>query len=125
MRQTSILLVEDHSKVAAFAKTVLEGLGHVVHAFPDGESALAALATLDPAPEVLITDLVMPGMDGRSLASHVLARFAGLRVLFVSGYAHDVIAQRGITTEGAELLAKPYSGEQLASRLRDLLRETK
>jgi len=55
----------------------------------------------------------------------VLARFAGLRVLFVSGYAHDVIAQRGITTEGAELLAKPYSGEQLASRLRDLLRETK
>lgn len=120
-RKSSILLVEDHSKVAAFAKTVLEGLGHTVHAFPDGESALRALASLKPAPEVLISDLVMPGIDGRTLATHAVKSLPGLRVLFVSGYAHDVIAERGIVDEAIEFLPKPYSAEQLAARLRDLL----
>jgi PAS domain S-box-containing protein len=120
-RQASILLVEDHSKVAAFAKTVLEGLGHVVHAFPDAESALCSLPTLQPTPDVLITDLIMPGLDGRTLAAHAVARLPGLRVLFVSGYAHDVMAARGVLADGVELLAKPYSAEQLAARLRQLL----
>jgi two-component system cell cycle sensor histidine kinase/response regulator CckA len=122
-RHASILLVEDHSKVAAFAKTVLEGLGHLVHAFPDAESALRALPALDPTPDVLITDLIMPGLDGRALAAHAVASLPGLRVLFVSGYAHDVMAARGILAEGVELLAKPYSAEQLAARMRQLLLE--
>lgn len=120
-RKASILLVEDHSKVAAFAKTVLEGLGHVVHAFPDGESALRALSSLRPQPEVLISDLVMPGIDGRTLAAHATQSLPALRVLFVSGYAHDVMAERGIVDQGIEFLPKPYSAEQLATRLRDLL----
>jgi len=120
-RKASILLVEDHSKVAAFAKTVLEGLGHAVHAFPDGESALRALASLRPPPEVLISDLVMPGIDGRTLAAHAVQSLPGLRVLFVSGYAHDVMAERGIIDQAIEFLPKPYSAEQLAARLRELL----
>lgn len=120
-RKASILLVEDHSKVAAFAKAVLERLGHVVHAFPDGESALRAIGSLRPAPDLLISDLVMPGIDGRTLAAQVLQSLPGLRVLFVSGYAHDVIAARGMVDEGFEFLPKPYSAEQLATRLRDLL----
>ncbi|MES1188637.1 MAG: ATP-binding protein [Myxococcales bacterium] len=121
MRHAAILLVEDHSKVAAFAKAVLEGLGHKVHAFPDGESALRALPLLRPPPEVLISDLVMPGVDGRTLAAQAVATVPGLRVLFVSGYAHDVIAERGIVGEGIDFLPKPYSAEQLATRLRELL----
>jgi len=121
-RKASILLVEDHSKVAAFAKTVLEGLGHVVHAFPDGASALRALASLQPTPDVLISDLIMPGVDGRTLAKQAVASVPALRVLFVSGYAHDVIAERGIVDEGIEFLPKPYSAEQLATRLGELLR---
>jgi len=120
-RRASILLVEDHSKVAAFAKTVLEGLGHTVHAFPDGESALRDLASLRPPPEVLISDLVMPGIDGRTLAAQAVKGLPGLRVLFVSGYAHDVIAERGIVDQNTEFLPKPYSAEQLAARLRELL----
>jgi len=120
-RKASILLVEDHSKVAAFAKAVLEGLGHTVHAFPDGESALRALGSLRPQPEVLISDLVMPGIDGRTLAAQAVHSLPALRVLFVSGYAHDVMAERGIVDEGFEFLPKPYSAEQLATRLRELL----
>jgi CheY-like chemotaxis protein len=122
-RPASILLVEDHSKVAAFAKAVLEGLGHVVHAFPDGESALRALPLLRPPPEVLISDLVMPGVDGRTLASHASKTLPQLRVLFVSGYAPDVIAERGVMDPGIEFLPKPYSAEQLAARLQELLRD--
>ena len=120
-RKASILLVEDHSKVAAFARAVLERLGHIVHAFPDGESALRALASLRPPPDLLLSDLVMPGMDGRTLAEHAVQRLPGLRVLFVSGYAHDVIAERGIVDQGIEFLPKPYSAEQLATRLHELL----
>ena len=120
-RRASILLVEDHSKVAAFARAVLERLGHIVHAFPDGESALRALASLRPPPDLLLSDLVMPGMDGRTLAEHAVQRLPGLRVLFVSGYAHDVIAERGIVDQGIEFLPKPYSAEQLATRLHELL----
>ena len=99
--------------MAAFAKTVLEGLGHTVHAFPDGDSALRALASLTPAPEVLISDLVMPGIDGRTLAMHAVKVLPGLRVLFVSGYAHDVIAQRGIVDEAIEFLPKPCHDQNL------------
>jgi two-component system, cell cycle sensor histidine kinase and response regulator CckA len=122
-RPTSILLVEDHSKVAAFAKAALEDLGHVVHAFPDGESALRALPSLRPSPEVLVSDLVMPGVDGRTLAAQAVKSLPGLRVLFVSGYASDVIAERAIVDQGFEFLPKPYSAEQLATRLGELLRE--
>ena len=107
--------------MAAFAKTVLEGLRHVVHAFPDAESALESLDRLAPVPELLITDLVMPGLDGRSLAAQAVKALPELRVLFVSGYAHDFIAERGILEEGVEFLPKPYSAEQLAGRIRELL----
>ena len=123
-RRATILLVEDHTKVAAFAKTVLEGLGHMVHAFPDAESALQALPALLPSPDILITDLVMPGADGRTLAAHATASLPGLRVLFVSGYAHDVMAARGMLADGVELLAKPYSAGQLAARVRQLLADS-
>ncbi len=120
-RLASILLVEDDTKVGAFAKTVLTLRGHTVHTFSRGDAALAALPTLEPRPELLITDVVMPGMDGGTLAERVRQALPGLPVLFVSGYTPSAIAQRGLPFEGSELLAKPYSAEQLAERAQELL----
>jgi signal transduction histidine kinase len=119
-RRASILLVEDDVAVRAFAANALARFGHHIHAFANGEDALAALSSLSPAPELLITDVIMPGMNGRVLAKEVAARLPDIRVLFVSGYPQDVMAE-GISNVGIEFLAKPYSVDQLARRAGEVL----
>jgi signal transduction histidine kinase/CheY-like chemotaxis protein len=118
----SLLLVEDDPKVRLLAKNVLERFGYTVHSFGTGEEALAALPTLEPIPELLITDVIMPGMNGRLLAEHIAAYLPDIRVLFVSGYTQDFIAKHGVLPQGIEFLAKPYSVTQLAHRVQEVLR---
>jgi len=117
----SILLVEDDRGVRQLAKDVLEGFGYTVHAFANGEEALAAIASLDPIAELLITDVIMPGMNGRVLAERVAAFSPAIRVLFMSGYTQDIIAEHGVLPGGIEFLAKPYSVTQLARRVQEVL----
>jgi PAS domain S-box-containing protein len=117
----SILLVEDDDKVRSLTKKVLQGFGYTLHDFPNGEEALAALASLRPEPELLISDVIMPGINGRVLAERVRAALPAIRVLFVSGYTQDVIAEHGVLKPGIEFLAKPYSIEQLAHRVHGIL----
>ena len=100
---------------------MLARLGHTIHAFANGEDALAALSGLSPTPELLITDVIMSGMDGRVLAEHVAERLPNVRVLFLSGYPDNVIVHRGILEKGIEFLAKPFSIEQLTRRVSELL----
>lgn len=121
--RATILLVEDDAKVRAFAKLVLEQRGHTVHDFGDGKAALEALTSLDPRPQLLLTDVVMPGLNGRVLAERVVGELSGMRVLFVSGHTQSVIAEHGILPRGIEFLAKPYSGAQLGARVQELLAE--
>ena len=123
-RGASILLVEDDDAVRGFAVSALMRFGHEVHAFASGEDALAALSSLSPTPKLLITDLTMPGMNGRVLAEHVAARLPNIRVLFVSGYPQDVVAE-GTSKAGIEFLAKPYSVDQLARRASEVLARMK
>jgi two-component system cell cycle sensor histidine kinase/response regulator CckA len=120
-RPTSILLVEDDARVRVFAQKVLVRLGHTVHAFPNGEAAVAAVSSLQPEPELLITDVIMPGMNGHVLAQRIAASLPAIRVLFASGYTQNVIVNQGVLKEGIEFLAKPYSVEQLARRIAELL----
>jgi PAS domain S-box-containing protein len=120
-RSTSIMLVEDDSRVRAFAQGVLTRLGHTVHSFPNGDTALAALSSLSPTPELLMTDVVMPGMNGRVLAERVAAILPTIRVLFASGYTQNVIVNQGVLKDGIEFLAKPYSVDQLARRIAKLV----
>jgi two-component system, cell cycle sensor histidine kinase and response regulator CckA len=120
-RTTSILLVEDDARVRLFAENVLKRLGHTVHAFPNGAEALAALPSLRPVPSLLITDVVMPGLNGRVVAERVMAVLPKIRVMFVSGYTQNVIVDQGVLKDGIEFLAKPYSVEQLARRVWEVL----
>jgi signal transduction histidine kinase/CheY-like chemotaxis protein len=123
-RRGTILLVEDDDAVRGFAAGALARFGHKVHAFANGEEALAALSSLSPTPELLITDVIMPGMNGRILAERVSARLPHIPVLFVSGYPQDVMADGG-SQAAIEFLPKPYSVDQLARRARDLLARVK
>jgi two-component system, cell cycle sensor histidine kinase and response regulator CckA len=117
----TILLVEDDSRVRVFAATVLERFGYQVHAFQAPASALAALPELHPPPDLLVTDVVMPGMNGRALAERIASLIPAMRVLFVSGYTENVIVHHGVLKENIEFLAKPYSVDQLARRVREVL----
>jgi len=116
----SILLVEDDDAVRTFAAQVLRRRGYGVHAFRTGAAALKALDGLPPL-HLLVTDVVMPDMNGRTMADRVLERRPGVRVLFVSGYTEHVIVNRGVLAPGVDFLAKPYSVDSLTRRVRELL----
>ncbi len=117
----TILLVEDDERVRVVASRMLERLGYTVHAFSDGPSAIATVERMAEIPPLLITDVVMPTMNGQVLTQRLLALRPTLKVLFTSGYTANVIVHHGVLEEGIEFLAKPYSLDQLARRVRDVL----
>ncbi len=119
-----ILLVEDDPRVRRVAEHALASLGHQVHSFGAPREALRAVASLNPRPRLLITDVIMPGMNGRVLAEQVAALLPDIRVLFVSGYTEGFIVDRGVLNSGIQFLAKPYSVQQLARRVREVLDAT-
>jgi signal transduction histidine kinase len=120
-RHEHVLLVEDEDQVRNFMAKGLEHEGFTVTACPTAECALEKLAHGIVQPAVLITDVVMPRMNGGELAEAVRQRYPGLPVLFVSGYTDDIIAQHGIVREGVALLEKPFSPRVLARKVRELV----
>jgi hypothetical protein len=114
-----ILLVEDEPDVRALTWDLLELEGYEVTAVADAERALEAAAASPP--DLLLTDVVMPGMNGIDLAAELARRMPGLRVLFVSGYAEDAPERRGQVIDAAHLLSKPASAPVLISRVRRAL----
>jgi CheY-like chemotaxis protein len=119
----TIIVVEDDEKVRTLCARVLHRQGYTVHAFRNGEEALEGLRTINGAIDLVITDVVMPGMNGRVFAEQVQRVFPRMRVLYTSGYTQNVIAHHGILEPGINFLAKPYSFQGLAKRVRELLDE--
>jgi PAS domain S-box-containing protein len=124
VRSATIVLVEDDPRVRKLADTALTRLGYEIHSFASGADALAGLCSISPSPELLITDVIMPGMNGRVLAEKLAALVPAIRVLFVSGYTEHFIVDRGVLKKGIEFLPKPYSIDQLAQRVRVVLHDT-
>jgi CheY-like chemotaxis protein len=122
--EETILLVEDHELVRGFAVRLLRRKGYRVHPFANGQEALQGLAALPARPDLLITDVVMPGIDGKALAESVRAACPGVRVLFTSGFTANVIVHHGVLERGVEFLPKPYSAEELLRRVREVLEAT-
>jgi len=120
-RTAEILVAEDDPDVRAFATQLLRRQGHTVHAAANGPEALDVLERVTHI-DLLFTDVIMPGgMSGRDLADEVVRRRPDTRVLFASGYSENVIMHDGRVDEGVLLLAKPYTGRQLAHRVADAL----
>jgi CheY-like chemotaxis protein len=112
-----ILLAEDDELVRRFAADRLRSLGYVVTAAGSGPEALEALESISEL-GLLFTDVIMPGgLTGRDLADAVVALRPGTPVLFASGYVENVIVHDGRLESGVDLLAKPYTGGQLAERV--------
>jgi PAS domain S-box-containing protein len=117
----AILLVEDQETVRQLVSRVLRSSGYHVIEADGGSQALALADSRARSIDLLITDVVMPGMSGRELAARLAARWEGLRVLFISGYAPATILDEGILDAGAEFLQKPFSPAQITARVGEIL----
>jgi signal transduction histidine kinase len=115
-----ILVVEDDAAVRAYVVETLRGLGYDVLEAPGAEEALALLDRHKTI-SLLLTDVVMPGQNGRKLAEAARARQASLKVLYMTGYSRNAIVHQGRLDPGVELLQKPLTSEQLAATVRKIL----
>jgi signal transduction histidine kinase len=116
-----VLVVEDEEDVRKYAVEVLESHGYTVLPAADGETALQLAAGYAETIDLLITDVVLPGINGREVAEQLRTQRPGIRVLYKSGYARDVIARHGVLAPEVEYLAKPYSPADLLSRVQQIL----
>jgi PAS domain S-box-containing protein len=119
-----VLLVEDDDAVRQVATRMLGALGYTVLAAAGGDEAMRLAEELDAQGtkvQLVLTDMVMPGMSGRAVADRLTARWPGMRVLLMSGYTDDEILRRGLAEAGLPYLEKPFSVEQLAAALRSAL----
>ncbi|UVO49175.1 response regulator [Sphingomonas sp. SUN019] len=114
-----VLLVEDEDMVRAVAERALTRQGYTVLAAENGEVALDLLAE-HPRPDLLVSDVVMPAMDGPTMARRVRERYPDLPILFMSGYAEEQL-RRSIDLDNVSFLPKPFSVQQLAEAARDAL----
>jgi PAS domain S-box-containing protein len=117
----TILLVEDESQIRQLAKTILETLGYrVLEASSPGE-AIVLCEKHPRSIHLLLTDMVMPNMNGKELEGKIRAMMPRVRTLFMSGYTGDVIAQHGVFDETVHFLPKPFSVRSLAEKVRQVL----
>jgi two-component system cell cycle sensor histidine kinase/response regulator CckA len=117
----TILLVEDESSVRAFVKIALQRFGYVVIDADSAEAALTLLKRYAAPVHLLITDLVLPGMNGTQLATQVTRERPTARVLFMSAYAPGLRSIAGGPDSGIHLLEKPFTAQVLLSKTRELL----
>lgn len=117
----TILLVEDEAGVRELALRALREEGYQVLAAGSGDEALRLAAGREGSIDLLLTDIIMPGMRGDQLSRVLLARRPELRVLFMSGYAEDVITSGGVLDPGIRLLEKPYTPASLLEHVRAAL----
>ena len=119
----TILLVEDEEPVRAVTRQLLERNGYTVFEAPDGPGALALVGGENGGVpfNLLLTDVIMPGMSGRELADRLQARRPDLVVLFMSGYTDDAVVRHGMLEPGLAYLEKPFRPLALLKKVRDVL----
>jgi PAS domain S-box-containing protein len=117
----TILIVEDDNDLRSYLLDVLRGLGYRVLTAPHAQSALAVLEQKATPIHLLLTDVIMPSMNGRELGRRARQLRPSLRVLYMTGYARNAVVHHGRLDEGVELLEKPITQNALAARVRTVL----
>jgi len=114
----TILLVEDDSDLRTYVSDILTGLRYRVIAAPNANAALEILKDGKTTVDLLLTDVIMPGMNGRELATEALKSRPDLQVIYMTGYSRNAVVHQGRLDDGVNLLQKPVSQGELATRVR-------
>jgi two-component system, cell cycle sensor histidine kinase and response regulator CckA len=117
----TVLLAEDEPSVRSLTKRILERSGYEVLEAANGAEALEVARDADRLIDLLVTDVVMPVLGGRELATALALEQPDVRILFISGYNEEAIQQHGVLLPGSEFLAKPFSPDALRQKVRDIL----
>jgi CheY-like chemotaxis protein len=118
----TVLLVEDEDSVRELVQLTLAARGYKVLEADNGEHGLSIAETFKEHIDILITDVVMPGIGGRELAKKLLALRPGISVLFLSGYTEDAVITQGALSPGTAFLQKPFTLQNLAKKVHEILR---
>jgi CheY-like chemotaxis protein len=117
----TVLVVEDAAPLRAAVRQILKRFGYVVLEAPDGKAAMPYVTDREQAIDLLLTDVVMPGISGRQLAEAFATARPDAKVLFMSGYTDDAVLRHGMLQSGMAYLQKPFTPETLARKIRELL----
>jgi PAS domain S-box-containing protein len=120
-RGETVLLVEDEDVVRESARRILSRNGYTVLAAANADEAMAIVTGRADEIALLLTDVVMPGRSGKELSRDVALLRPATKVLFMSGYSHDVIVHQGVLEEGVSLIEKPFAAADLLRKVRELL----
>lgn len=119
----TILLVEDNPQVRKLARTILIRQGYYVLCAENGPEALVLLENADTPPDLLLTDVIMPEMNGKQLFKKLAALYPDLRVVYMSGYTDNVIGRHGIIDNGINFIEKPFSVKTLTTKIHRALHQ--
>jgi CheY-like chemotaxis protein len=119
----TILLVEDESAILEMTTKMLTRLGYTVVAAATPGEAIRLAHEYQGRIDLLMTDVVMPEMNGRELAGNLLSYYPYLKRLFMSGYTANVIAHHGVLDQGVHFIQKPFSKKDLGAKLREALED--
>ncbi len=117
----TILLVEDEPSILRMTRMMLEKKGYTVLSAATPSEAVEKAKNHSGAIELLMTDVVMPEMNGRDLAGQITDLYPDIRLLFMSGYTANVIAHQGILDDGVSFIQKPFSMADMTVKIRELL----
>ncbi len=117
----TVLIAEDNEQVLLLATEILTRQGYTILAAKDGIVALDTLDKCGSSVDLLLTDVVMPQINGKELYSKAVAKYPNLKVLYMSGYTDDIIDHHDILEKGMPLIQKPFSTESLAKIVRKIL----
>ncbi|MFN2355851.1 MAG: response regulator, partial [Desulfopila sp.] len=120
----NVLLVEDEPALLQLAEEMLHTLGYFVLPAANPIEALKLFKNDAIVIDLLITDVVMPEMNGRELARKLTELYPGIKVLFMSGYTANVIAHHGVLEGGIHFIQKPFTRRDLATKVREVLEES-
>lgn len=120
----TILVVEDEDVLRRVVQRILERQGYTVHVAADGVDALRVLREREGQIDLVLTDVILPEMNGAVLAAHLAIEWPRTKVLFMSGYANDEVFQRGLLAPGTTLLRKPFTLDEMARMVRGALAGT-
>ena len=115
----TILIAEDDENLCTMTERMLKGYGYKILTASNGEEAVEKISSHKGRIDLLLTDVIMPGMDGKELAGMIQQKHPKIKIIYMSGYTDDAIAHYGILEEGLDFIEKPFSQKDLALKVRE------